>query len=108
MHRSLPTGALAAVVLVLGLSGCGGGSGGGTSEADIKEKLADQLSQDGELDKDTAECFAGVIVDEIGVDKLKDVDFSADEPPAGLEEEFTAAAMTALDTCDIDPSTLGK
>lgn len=97
--------AAAAVVLILGLSGCGD-SGGSSSDAEVKDKIAEQLAEDGALDKDTAECFADVIVDEIGADKLDDVDFSAEEPPEGLQEEFASAAVKAIDDCDLDLSSL--
>lgn len=97
--------ALAALVLVVTLAACGGG--GGDSEAEVKVKLADQIAERG-LDNKDSTCFAGVLVDEIGADKLKDVDFSSDEPPAGLEAEFTAAALKALTTCKIDIAALNE
>jgi hypothetical protein len=106
MHRSIRTGALAATVLLFGLGACSGS--GGDSKADVQDKIADQLSGDGGLSAKEADCFAGVIVDEVGVDKLKDVDFSAAEPPPGIREDFAAAAILAIDKCDIDPSTLGQ
>lgn len=105
MQGSVRIGALAAVVFTLGLTACSGG-GGDVSEADVKARVADQLSSDGGLDEDTAECFAGVIVDEIGADELEDVDFAADEPPEALQEEFASAAVKALDTCDVDLDSL--
>lgn len=95
----------ALAALVVTLAACGGG--GGDSEAEIKVKVADQLAENG-LDKKDSTCFAGVLVDEIGVDKLKDVDFSSDEPPAGLEAEFTAAALKALTTCNLDVADLNE
>jgi hypothetical protein len=105
MKRTAGASALA-VVLVLGLGACGGDDGG--SEADIKSEIADQLAEDGTLDRETADCFAQVIVDEIGADKLKDVDFSSDEPPEDLQEEFTGAAVKAIDACDLDLSSIGE
>lgn len=104
------TGAFATavvLVLVLGLSACGD-DGGGNSEADIKDKISEQLAEGGQLDDETADCFAGVIVDEIGADRLEDVDFSAEEPPKGLEEDFGAAAIKALDECDLDLGAPGE
>jgi hypothetical protein len=105
MQGSFRTGALAAVVLTLGLSACGGG-GSDVSEDDIKARVADQLSTDGGLDADTAECFAGVLVDEIGADELEDVDFAAEEPPAGLQDDIASAAAQAIETCDVDVDSL--
>jgi hypothetical protein len=107
MQRTARTGAItAAVVLVFGLAACGDDDSG--SEADIKAKISDQLAEDGTLDEETADCFADVIVDEIGADALKDVDFSSDEPPEGLQEEFAAAAIKAIDECDLDLSSIGE
>jgi len=100
-------GALAAaVLLVLGLSACG--DDGGSSEADIKDEISEQLAEGGQLDDETADCFAGVIVDEIGAERLEDVDFAAEEPPEGLEEDFSAAAIKALDECDLDLGSLDE
>lgn len=93
---------LTVLALVGSLAACGGG-GGGDSKAEVQAELAKQFAESG-LDDAQANCFAKVLIDEIGLDKLKDVDFSADEPPAGLEEDFTAAAMKALSACDIDPT----
>jgi hypothetical protein len=107
MQRTAPSrAAAAAVVLLLGLSACGGGDGGGSSAAEVKDRIAEQLGKDGALDQKTADCVADVIVDEIGADKLDDVDFSADEPPKGLDDEFAAAAVKAIDDCDLDLGSL--
>lgn len=95
----------AAVALIFGLSACGD-SGGDSSDAEVKDEIAEQLAEDGALDQDEADCFAGVIVDEIGADEVEDVDFSAEEPPEGLQEELAAAALKAIDDCDLDLSSL--
>lgn len=100
MHRT-KLSALAGSLLVVTLAACGGG--GGDSDSEVKAKLAGQFAKEG-LDKEASNCFAGVLVEEIGAKKLKDVDFSAEEPPAGLEDEFTAAAMKAVKNCKIDMS----
>jgi hypothetical protein len=104
MQRTARLSTTAAVVLILGLSACGG-SGGKSSAADIKDKIADQFVDSG-LEKDAADCFADVIVDEIGADKLNDVDFSAEQPPAGLADDLADAAAKATDDCDLDPTSL--
>jgi hypothetical protein len=92
------------VSLVVGLSACGGGKG--PSVADVKADVAAQVAASG-LDKAQSECFADLIVDDMGADKLKDVDFSADKPPKGQEEEFAAAALKALSTCKVDAGSFG-
>ena len=99
MHRialRLLTGSCVAIAL----SAC---SGGGASQADIEAKIAAQIVEEGLSAKEAA-CFAGVLVDEIGVDELKDVDFSADAPPPDLEDDLISASKTAIGRCDIDPA----
>lgn len=98
----LPLRALAAPFLVLALAGCAGDD---PSESDVKANVADQLV-DGGLDQDDAECFADVVVDELGVDVVNDIDFSADQPPEGQQEAFVQAARKALTTCELDPGSL--
>lgn len=108
MQRTARTGALlAAAALVVGLAACGDDDGG-SSEADTKAKISEQLAEDGTLDEETADCFADVIVDEIGAEKLEDVDFSSEEPPEELQAEFAAAAVKAIDECDLDLSSIGE
>lgn len=88
---------------VAALVGCG--SGGGSSRSEIETKVAAQLTEEGLTAKEAA-CFAKVLVDEIGVDKLKDVDFSADAPPAELQDDIISASTKALSDCKIDPASL--
>jgi hypothetical protein len=54
------------------------------------------------LDAEQADCVAGVIVDEVGVDTLKDVDLTADTPPEELQEELTAAWELAPEECGVE------
>ncbi|MGH9275290.1 MAG: hypothetical protein ACRDZU_11650 [Acidimicrobiales bacterium] len=104
MQRTRTSAAAAAVALIFGLGACGD-SGGSSSDAEVKDKIAEQFV-DGGLDQDAADCFADVIVDEIGADRLDDVDFSDEEPPEGLQAEFSSAATKAIDECDLDLSSL--
>ncbi len=102
MHRSrLYT--LTALALLVVLAACGGG--GGDSRADVEARLVSQLLEDG-LTEQQASCFAELLVTEIGLDEIKDVDFSAEEPPEALREELTAAAIKAAGTCKISPADL--
>lgn len=104
MHRTLLS-ALAGSFLVMTLAACGGG--GGDSTAEVKAKVATEIAKGG-LSKKDSECFAGVLVKEIGVKKLKGVDFSASAPPKGLQNELTAASVKAIATCKIDVTALNK
>lgn len=89
---------LLAVPLVLALAACGGSKE--TSDADVTSRVADQLEESG-LDRTAAECFAGEIVDEVGADKVKDVDFSAKAPDAAVADDIAAAAAKAISVCDL-------
>lgn len=99
MQPRARTGALAALFLVVSLAACGGGDGDRGAD-EIEADIAAQLEESG-LPEEDAACVAGVIVDEIGVEELQDVDFSAEEPPADLQEEISAATLAAIDQCDL-------
>jgi hypothetical protein len=93
-------GAAASLCLVLTLAACGG------SDEESEEDLVDQLSetlQSGSagFDAEAADCFAEIVVDEVGVDELRDVDLGADEPPEELQDEIAAATVRAAEECDL-------
>jgi len=87
------------LVLVVGLAACAGGSRDRSAE-DIEEDVAAQLEEAGYPSEDAA-CVAEVVVEEIGVDELQDVDFTDEEPPEELQEAIAAAALAAIDRCDL-------
>lgn len=105
MRRTPLMSALLALTMVLALTACGGD--GDDSPDDVRADLSEEIQEQLDLDEEQAGCFAGVLVEEIGADELQDVDFTAQEPPEGMEDDFTAAALTAIDDCDIDVSALG-
>jgi hypothetical protein len=97
MRRSLLLGA--AALCLLGASACAGG--GEDSEEDIRGDLSETFQRGDEgLDQETADCFADVVIDEVGVEALQDVDLSDDEPPSEVREEIAAAALRAADECE--------
>ena len=72
------------------------------SEADFTEQISEGIQQNGEgFDAEQADCLAAIVVDEIGVEALKDIDLAADAPPEELQEEITGATSTAQDECDL-------
>jgi hypothetical protein len=89
---------LAAALLVTVPAACAGGSD--PSEAEVVEDVAAQLVETG-MEQEAADCFAAIVVEEVGVDVIEDVDFSADEPPAGVGEDLVAAAQRAAEDCDL-------
>lgn len=101
MRRTPLLGVAASLCLILGSAGCGG-EDKDRSAADIKKDLSANLQDnDPELDKETADCFADVIVDEVGLEKLKDIDLTDDEPASGDDEEIAAAAGRAVQECGL-------
>ena len=83
--------------------------GGDDDDSSVEARLAAQIQagSEGQLSDDQAKCVSAHIVDEIGVDRMEGVDFDADEPPAGMEDELIAASFGAIAECGIDPSALG-
>lgn len=91
--------ALATITVVSTLAACAGGDQD-RSVDEIEADIEAQLEESG-LDGAAATCVAGVIVEEIGVEELQDVDFSAEEPPADLQEDISAATLAAIDQCNL-------
>jgi hypothetical protein len=101
MRRTPLLGAAALLCLGFAATACGGDSGD-KSEADLVDELSETLQgEGGGLDAEAADCYAAIIVDEVGVDALKDVDLTADQPPEELQDDITAAAVRAADECDL-------
>ena len=72
----------------------------------ISTRLADSL-QDGTpgLADDDADCLADHIVDQIGSDRLKGVDFDAENAPTGdVGPDFVEAYSDAARECDVNPA----
>lgn len=78
--------------------------GGDDDSSDVRAQLASRILEesDGELTRSQADCVAGVFVDEIGENELRNVDFDADEPPPELAEAFATVGFQAFSECDID------
>lgn len=84
---------------------------GGDDDGDrdrIRGEMAAQIRSDSDLTNAQAECMADAIIDEIGTERLKDVDFSADDPPEGLADDFFKAALASLEKCNVDESLFGE
>ena len=97
-HRPLP---LIAAVLATGLL-VGACSQSDPSAKEVREDLAEALQKgDDGLSRAQADCYAKLIVDEIGADEVNDVSFSAKEPKGELAEEIAAVATTAHEQCDL-------
>jgi hypothetical protein len=100
--RRTPVIGLALVVALGFTAGACGGSDGDDDPDDIRAELSEQFQEgDDGFSKQQADCFADVLVEEVGADELADVDFSDEEPPKELQEAFTKAAIKAVSDCDI-------
>ena len=105
MRRTSLSASLVALGLTVALAACG--SDGDDSPEEVQADLAEELQSSLQISETEADCFAGVLIEEIGVEDLQDIDFTAEDPPEGMADEFTAAALIAVDDCDIDVSALG-
>lgn len=101
MRLTSPAAMAAALGLVLSLSGCGGTKD--KSEADIKKELSQALrgSDAAGFDTATADCFAQIIIDEVGLKELQDVKLTADQPDSDLQDQIAAASARAANECDL-------
>ena len=85
------------------LTGACAGAGEERTDAELADDVAGALrAADPSLSADAADCWAEVIVEEVGGDALRDLDLTSDAPPEELEEDFARAAMAARDDCDLD------
>ena len=85
-------------VLLLGGAACGGENK--ASEEDLVADISRTLQSGSEpLDEDTADCFAEVIVEEIGVDDLQDVEIRSNEPPEEMQTAIAEATIRANEQC---------
>jgi hypothetical protein len=86
--------------LPLGVLACGGDKE--KSEDEIRQDLSENLQAgDAGVDEDAADCFADVIIDEVGLERLRDIDLSDDSPQDGSDEDLAAAAIRATEECDL-------
>ncbi len=73
------------------------------TEAELREDLTEELRDiDPELTADEAECYAELLVDEIGREEISDVDLQDEEPSAEIAEQLGAAAVAAREGCGPD------
>jgi hypothetical protein len=95
----LGVGVVAVIAVIVGVLLLGGGSDG-----DLQTRISSEIRDGGQsgLSKKEADCLAGELIDEMGADKLKDVDFSAEDPPAAIADDLNDAFVAAIPKCKID------
>ena len=101
MRRSKALATVASLCLLLGASACSGQ--GEESEDEIIDDLSESLrAGDPDLDQEEADCFAEIVIDEIGLDEARDIDLSSDEPTEEDQQAVAAATIRAQDECELD------
>jgi len=92
----------ASLCLLVSLAACSGDNK--ASEKDILLDLSKTLQAGGQgFDKDTADCFAQIVVDEVGLEELQDIDLD-EPPPDELQDEIAAATIRGAQECDVSPT----
>lgn len=84
-----PTLAVLLLVTALLLSSCSDDSGGSSDDAPTVEALAEQLVGDEArilADTDEARCVADAVVDDLGADRVEELDFRLLQPPLTDDE----------------------
>ena len=74
------------------------------TKAELTDDLVEDLREvNPDLSADQAECYAGLLVDKVGVADLNDVNFSDAEPSAedDVADKIAEAAIAAREECDI-------
>lgn len=106
MRQRSRLAALAVLALPLATAAACSGGAGEKSADDLKEDLSETFQEGASaLSEEDADCIAGVVVDELGEDRLQDVSFDDEEPPAEIQEDFADAVLTALGQCETDITT---
>ena len=69
---------------------------------ELQDDLVEELRKvDTDLTADQADCYAGLLVKEVGVKDIVDVKFSAEEPSDEIADGIAAAAVAARDECGL-------
>lgn len=91
---------LVAATFALGLlvGACAGADD--PSAEELEEDLSEALQEgDDGLSEAEADCYAALVVEEVGTDELNDIGFSDDEPEAAVAQALGDAAVSARAEC---------
>jgi hypothetical protein len=82
--RNILIGAVIVIVVLIVAVLAIGGSDDDDSRSAVTARIADSIrADDSGFSRGQAECIAKVIVDDVGLSRVKDVDFDAESPPKG-------------------------
>jgi len=100
MRRSKALAMAASLCLLLGAAACGGK--GKQSEDEIVADVSETLQAGNkDLDEKEADCFAKIVVDELGVEKARDIKVTESEPSKEEQQAIAAATVRARDECEL-------
>lgn len=104
-----PYSRLAATAVLLPLLSVAAGACAGAgekSESDITADLSEEIRNANEgLTEDQADCMAEVIVEVVGIEELREVNFDDEDPAGDLGPALVEATREARDKCDLAPQT---
>jgi hypothetical protein len=89
----------AAALLLCSAAACGQDE---DSEAEVKEQLSEALQRSGSFAGAAADCYAEIVIEELGIERVRDVEMSSDEPPRALAELTVEATQRANEECDLE------
>jgi hypothetical protein len=102
MRRTRTAGVAAAVCLSLLFTVACSSDEADKSAEEIRRDLVGSLQAgDPDLDDQKAGCFVDAIVDEVGLERLREVDLADRAPEGGLDQDIVTAAIGAAEECNL-------
>ncbi len=103
MRRFGWIGLVLAAVLVLGACSDDSGGGDGDNET-LRDELIAELTADGTLNEEDAECIADGVFDELDSDTIQAFAAEDGEPPEGFEDTMIEITLECVDLEDLQIS----
>ena len=97
MRRSSALATAASLCLLLVATACSGSDE--ASKEELVADLSETLQTGDDLDEETADCIAEIVVEDVGVEEMRDVDLTSNEPPDELQPEIAAATIRSREEC---------
>ena len=102
MRRTRTAGVAAAVCLsLLSTVACSSDAEDKSAEEIRRDLVRSLQAGDGNMDDQTAECFVDELVDEVGLERLREVDLADRAPEGGLDQDIVTAAIGAAEECNL-------
>ena len=101
MKRFGLVGVVFAALLVLGACGDDSDGGGDGDTETLREQLVDELTADGTLSEDDANCIADGVFEELDSETIQAFAAQEGEPPEGFEETMIDITFECVDLEDL-------